>query len=75
MATLFDLLSGDTITEGVPGCNTCDEGIRMALRIAQDGRRTVILDDDDGEWLIGPRGRVRRFTAALQRRYGFAPRS
>lgn len=71
MAALYDLISGHTITAGVQGSNACDAAIRMAKSIAKDSRRTVMLDDDDGEWLVGPSGRVRRFTPALKRRYGF----
>jgi hypothetical protein len=71
MAALYDLNSGHTITEGVQGSSVCNDALNMAKAIAKERRRTVILDDDDGEWLIGPSGRIRRFTPALKRRYGF----
>jgi pyruvate/2-oxoglutarate/acetoin dehydrogenase E1 component len=50
----------------------CAEAIQCARQIATRNNETVILDDDDGEWLIGPRGGVRKFTTSLKRRYGFS---
>lgn len=39
--------------------------------MAKERRKTVILEDDDGEWLVGPRGGIRRFTDRLKREMGF----
>jgi hypothetical protein len=71
MASLYDLNSGHTITEGLQGCNVCDEALNIAKRTAAETRRSVLLEDDDGEWIVGPSGRIRKMTPALQRRYGF----
>jgi hypothetical protein len=72
MASVYDLATGHTITEGLQGCRVCDQAIQVAADLAKIHNKTVILDDDDGEWLVGPRGRVRKFTAGLKRRYGFS---
>ena len=71
MASLFDLLSGHTITEGLQGSDICNDALRTARAIAKETKRSVLLDDDDCEWIVGPRGGIRKMTPALQRRYGF----
>ena len=51
MADIYDLESGVPITEGLQGCQICDEALNAAQRIAsEDG--PVILEDDDGTWLV-----------------------
>lgn len=71
MASIYDINTGHEITTGLQGSKVCDQAIICAKQIAVRKRETVILDDDDGEWLVGPRGGIRRFTKALKRRYGF----
>lgn len=73
MATIYDINTGATITAGLQGADVCDAALRAARRIAAENRETVILEDDDGEWLVGPRGGLRRFTKRLKLKYGFSP--
>jgi hypothetical protein len=51
MAAIYTL-EGYTITEGLQGCIKCDEAINMACEIARERGVDVILDDDDGSWLV-----------------------
>jgi len=75
MATIYDLNNGYVVADGLQGSDVCDEAARVAIDAARDLKRTVVLEDDDGDWLIGPRGSTKRFTAALKRRYGFDSKS
>lgn len=70
MAAIYSTTDNDTITEGLQGSNTCDQAINMAREEASERGETVHLKDDDGEWLVGPRGGVRKLTPALRRKYG-----
>lgn len=56
MATIYDASTGDTITEGLQGCERSDEAIRMAQRIAKSRGADVLLEDDDGNWTVHPDG-------------------
>jgi len=71
MASLFDLRSGHTITEGLQGSSVCNDALRIARARAKESKRSVLLEDDDGDWIVGPRGGIRKMTPALKRRYGF----
>jgi hypothetical protein len=71
MASIYDLNTGHTITVGVQGSSVSTEARNMARRIAKDRNRSVLLEDDNGDWIVGPRGRIRAMTSALARRYGF----
>ncbi len=55
MAAIYTLDS-ETITEGLQGCSVCDEALQIARRIAAERAETVVLDDDDGLWLVAPDG-------------------
>ena len=50
--------NGNTLTEGLQGCNVCDAAIQSALRLAKTLEEPVYLDDDDGEWTVHPDGDV-----------------
>lgn len=52
MAAIYTYETGDAITEGLQGCEICDEAIQIAQRIAADRGEPVVLEDDDGEWLV-----------------------
>lgn len=58
MASIIDIDTGDYITQGLQGCSVCDTAIHTARRIAAERNEAVILDDDDGEWLVQPDGTV-----------------
>jgi len=55
MAALYDYETGEEITNGLQGCNVCDEAIQTAERAADERDEPVHLHDDDGEWLVYPR--------------------
>ena len=55
MARIFDVTTGNLITDGLQGCNVCDEAIQAAQRIADQRGRDVHLEDNDGEWLVHPK--------------------
>jgi len=69
MAELYDLQTGYTITEGLQGSSVCDEAIIIARSEARQRGRIVLLDDDDGQWLVGPRS-TRRLTPSLAKKRG-----
>ena len=65
MAEIYDNASGDEITVGLQGCNVSDEAWPALERLLQRTVREldsetgellhptgVILDDDDGQWLV-----------------------
>jgi len=56
MAAIYDYATGYAITEGLQGCETCDEAIDMAIEIAAERGVPVVLEDDDGNWLVKPDG-------------------
>lgn len=66
MASIYDLDSGQAITAGLQGSSVCNEAINVAKNIAKERRRTVLLEDDDGDWLVGPSGRVRKSTPSYR---------
>ena len=72
MAALYDPDTAHPIAQGLQGSARSNDAINAALRAAKERNRTVWLEDDDGDWLIGPRGGVRRFTAALKAKHGFS---
>lgn len=55
MAAIYTT-SGDIITDGLQGCNLCDEAINTAISIAKERGTDVELVDDDGRWLVHPVG-------------------
>lgn len=58
MASIYDYHNGYTITEGLQGSSVCDEAITAARRIAADREEPVLLEDDDGEWIVHPDGTI-----------------
>ena len=55
MAAIYTLDS-ETIIEGLQGCNTCDEALVVARRVAAERGEGVLLADDDGLWRVHPDG-------------------
>ena len=53
MASIYTT-GGDTLSDGLQGCNVCDEAIQSAQRQADQRGTEVVLDDDDGSWLVHP---------------------
>lgn len=53
MANIYTM-DGNTVTEGLQGCNVCDEAIQCAQRAADRLGTDVHLVDDDGEWIVHP---------------------
>jgi len=54
MANIYSL-SGALVTGGLRGSTACDEAIDAALSIADDRGVPVLLEDDDGDWVVYPR--------------------
>ena len=54
MAEIYDA-AGNTITEGLQGCKSCNEAMQMAKVWADKVGASVTLSDDDGEWLVHPK--------------------
>ena len=54
MATIYNAETGSAISDGLQGCETCDEARQAAeqhLR-EQEYPEGVELEDDDGIWLV-----------------------
>jgi len=56
MAAIYNVQTGDTIASGLNGSKLCDQAVQIAWRIAVERGETVVLEDDDGDWLIHPNG-------------------
>lgn len=50
----INTMDGNSLTQGLQGCDVCDEAIRMAQRMADERGDDVHLVDDDGEWIVHP---------------------
>ena len=61
-ASVYDE-NGNYITQGLQPSAVCDEAIITAKSIAADREKEVILEDDDGYWMVSPDGGVRATTA------------
>ena len=59
MAAVYTLDGGELCT-GLQGCDTCDEAIQAAWQHADQLAADVHLQDDDGDWLVHPKGGGRR---------------
>lgn len=70
VATIYTL-SGDIIATCLQTIDKSDVATQCAWDIARRRRKSVWLRDSDGDWLVGPRGGLRRLTEGLKRRYGF----
>lgn len=55
MATISDM-QGQYLSQGLQGRNACDAAIQAARRMAAERNEDVLLDDDDGEWIVHPDG-------------------
>jgi hypothetical protein len=62
MATIYDPETGNTLTDGLQGSKVCDEAINAARRKAADRGKDVVLEDDDGTWLVKPDGSAEEFS-------------
>jgi hypothetical protein len=51
MAKIYNQ-DGYVLTEGLQGCTVCSEAIQVAQSMARDRNEPVILEDDDGTWLV-----------------------
>lgn len=58
MATIYDM-DGEVIAAGLQGAFRSDEAIQAAHNLA--GNAPVILEDDDGDWMVHPDGDVEEF--------------
>ena len=47
---------GYVAADGLQGCETCDEALQLACRIADEWDEAVELEDDDGTWRVHPVG-------------------
>ncbi len=56
MAAIYDMETGNALTESLQGCNTCDEAIQHAKRFADEAGRSVQLHYDVGDWEVFPAG-------------------
>lgn len=56
MATIYTYKTTDIITDGLQGSDVCDEAIIAARYAAKERGEAVVLDDDDGVWLVHPNG-------------------
>ena len=61
MADIYDYETGDVITQGIQGSTICNAAIHWARNIAADRGEPVVLDDDDGSWLVQPDGSCQEF--------------
>ena len=59
MAAIYDRITDNPITEGLQGCEVCDEAIIAARNIARRRNEEVLLVDDDGDWIVFPDGLIR----------------
>lgn len=54
MAAIYEINDGMPLSEGLQGCNTCDQAIQAAQRAADARGEDVHLVDDDGDWIVHP---------------------
>ena len=73
MATIYRASDASIITDGLQGSNVCDEAIQAAQALAAADDEDVILEDDDGYWLISPDGRGSEVTPSEAKSWGFEP--
>ena len=54
MAAIYDARDGIAISEGLQGCDTCDEAMQAAETIIRKGKYPDGLElvDDDGIWRV-----------------------
>lgn len=56
MAGIYNYLTTDTITDGLRGSTWSDDARQTAHSIAREKCQPVVLEDDDGIWLVYPDG-------------------
>lgn len=61
MADLYTYDTGEVISQGLQGCCMCDQAMRAARETARVLNEPVVLDDDDGTWLVNPDGSREHF--------------
>lgn len=54
MAKVVDYETGEVLADGLQGCDSSDEAMQVAERLADDLAAHVELVDDDGHWLVHP---------------------
>lgn len=61
-STIYDMASGDTITDGVQSQRVCDATIQAARRIAADIGHSVVVEDRGTEecYRVTPAGHIWR---------------
>lgn len=57
MAAIYNYQTGDFITQGLQGCTMCDEALQIARHEAATRNEPVVLEDDDGQWVVSPDGK------------------
>lgn len=55
MANIYNM-NGEYLSEGLQGCRVCDEAFQAAKQIAEERDEDVMLEDDDGNWIVSPDG-------------------
>lgn len=61
MATIYRAKNGEHLSEGLQGSSVCDEAMIAAVADAKHLGEDVILEDDDGTWLVSPDGSREEF--------------
>lgn len=56
MSSIYTYETGETLCEGLQGSNVCDQAIQTAKELAAEREEEVVLEDDDGNWLVDPDG-------------------
>ncbi len=54
---------GSEITAGLQPSRFCDEAINLARELAAERNETLLLCDDDGDWLVAPDGKCTQTVA------------
>lgn len=73
MSTIYDWAPGSDgmpLTDGIQGSSVCDAAIDTALRLAAARGTQVLLEDDDGWWIVHPKGGVEEATRDMLRSCG-----
>ena len=73
MASLYDNSNGYLITDCLQGSDTCDEALDIAKQEAERRNEDILLDDDDGYWLIKPDGGVWTVGPEQAKAWGYDP--
>ncbi|MFM1991296.1 MAG: hypothetical protein RJA99_4253 [Pseudomonadota bacterium] len=63
MATIYTT-DGDYLSQGLQGSDVCDHAIQTARMWAEQRNEAVVLEDDDGVWLVQPDGSTSDYSHA-----------